>query len=434
MDGTGLTKTPTEQALESAEKLACELAEERSRDLPPVRDGGTGRWIKPWRSTDGKAFPIHSMMSRVGSFPPLLARYFIARYSVTSQVVLDPFCGKGTTVIEAAAAGRVAVGGDIAPDAVACTRAKITSLTTQEVANYIESLPPSPHASNGHKGVPSKVAVFFSPKTLRHTVAVRDRLLADMNNDRDGKGRCASFVLGVLLGLLHGHSAHALSLPCNQAFAMSPGYVRRYVKEHGLVRPTRDVVKCLMAKALEFLPLPHPMVDAHVIETPAERIYDSMRDLNLTADLIVTSPPYLNRQTYLKDAWLRLWLLQRQPQEIVPYSLETGNVIRFVDGMENAIKSMSRSLRGGGTAVLVCGRANITVRKRKHSVRVADLCLLANDRLSDKDKLKPVRLIIDRKLMKRGAYFAVHHGRVKGENGDHSRRYGEDEILVLRKG
>jgi hypothetical protein len=158
-----------------------------------------------------------------------------------------------------------------------------------------------------------------------------------------------------------------------------------------------------------------------------------MERLGLKADLVITSPPYLNRQTYIKDAWLRLWFLGRDPHEIAKPSLETGNVVRFVEGMVSAMESISGSVRKGGTVVLVCGRANITMGDKPHSVRISDLCLVANSRIAAKWRLSPVRLVIDRKIMKRGSYFAVHHGKPTDHNGDHVRRFGEDEILILKK-
>jgi len=158
-----------------------------------------------------------------------------------------------------------------------------------------------------------------------------------------------------------------------------------------------------------------------------------MLRLKLKADLVITSPPYLNRQTYIKDAWLRLWFLGRDPHEVAAGSLETGNVARFVQGMVSAMQSISRSVSRDATVVLVCGRANITVDGRPRPVRVSDLCLLANSRIAPRWRLSPARLIVDRKIMKRGSYFAVHHGKSKDHNGDHVRRFGEDEILILKK-
>ncbi len=420
----------TKALLKESHALSRVMTEERSPDLPAIRDGGRGLIIQPWRSVHVRRdMSLHRMMSRVGGFPPSLARYLIGAYSKPGDVVLDPFCGKGTTLLEACAAGRQAVGGDISPEAVISARAKCHPVTTAKVANYIQCLP-SP-LRKVPSDIPKVVSLFFHKDTLCQLLAIRKRLLADMEEGKDK--HTANFLCGVILGLLHGHSALSLSLPCNQAFAMSPGYVRNYVREHNLKRPERDVSRCLLDKALELLPFPRPMSHVDVVESPAKQCHEYLKELGVKANLIITSPPYLNRQTYIKDAWLRLWFLNRDHHEIAKPSLETGNVARFVDGMTSAVQSMSRSIRKGGAVILVCGRANITVDAKPHSVRISDLCLLANSRVPAQWRLTPDRLIIDRKIMKRGSYFAVHHGKSKGQDGNHVHRFGEDEILILKK-
>ena len=420
----------TKDLLKEAHALSRVITEERSPDLPAIRDGGHGSIIQSWRNVQvTRARPLHGMMSRVGGFPPALARYFIGKYSKPGDTVLDPFCGKGTTLLEAAASGRQAVGGDISPEAVVSARAKCHPVTTSKVANYIQNLP-SP-LRRVPSEIPDTVSLFFQKDTLCHLLAIRKRLLEDMEDGADA--HTATFLCGVLLGLLHGHSARSLSLPCNQAFAMSPGYVRKYVREHKLIRPKRDVCRCLLDKALELLPFPSPMSPVDVVESPANHCSEYMADLGVKANLIVTSPPYLNRQTYIRDAWLRLWFLNRDRHEIAKPSLETGNVARFVEGMTPVMLAVSHSVREGGTVVMVCGRANITMEAKPHSVRISDLCLLANSKIPAKSRLIPHRLIIDRKIMKRGSYFAVHHGKSPGKDGNHVQRYGEDEILVFQK-
>ena len=425
-----MTTSPTKELLKEAHQLSRLLSEEHSLDLQSIRDGDDGPIIRPWRSAQlPRDLPLHGMMSRVGGFPPALVRYFIGAYSRPGDVILDPFCGKGTTLLEAAVAGRQAVGSDISPEAVISARAKTYPVTISEVANYVQDLPVS--LNQICSDIPASVSLFFQKDTFRHLLATRKHLLADMQDKTNG--HTATFLCGVLLGLLHGHSAFSLSLPCNQVFAMSPAYVRKYVRKHHLRRPKRNVTRCLLQKALEFLPFPQPMAQVDIFESPADQCHSHMKELKLKAHLVITSPPYLNRQTYIKDAWLRLWFLGRDPREIAKTSLETGNVVRFVDGMIAAIESISRSVQKKGTVVLVCGRANITVGGKPHSVRISDLCLLANSKVAEKWRLRPDRLIIDRKIMKRGSYFAVHHGKSADNNGDYGRRFGEDEILILKK-
>jgi DNA modification methylase len=412
-------------------ELSRALKMECSTRLSAVRDGSVGVVVPSWRSADSRDdHKIHRMMSRVGGFPPALARYFIARFSKVGDAVLDPFCGKGTTLFEAMQMGRKAIGGDIAPDAVLVSRAKCRPVKIVDVANYIQKL----NVEDEHdlSEVPSDVSLFFSEKTLAEILTIRAQLFQDMKKQKTRD--VATFVCGVMLGLLHGHSRLSLSLPCNQAFAMSPAYVRKYVKEHGLRRPRRDVRKCLLEKSLELLPFPRFESVSHVATAPANRCHDYVVEVARQADLVLTSPPYLARQTYIKDSWLRTWFLGAKREAQAAATLETGNVVKFVAGMERSLHSMARSVKNGGRIVLVCGRAKVTFEGKGHSVAIADLCLyaMANSPVLHK-ALVPEHLIRDRVMMKRGSYFAVHHGKVDNGNGEKTRRFGEDEILVVRK-
>ena len=171
-----------------------------------------------------------------------------------------------------------------------------------------------------------------------------------------------------------------------------------------------------------------------MVEATAQRCGGYTKGIFACPDLILTSPPYLDRQTYIKDSWLRLWFLGREGSELTRQSMETGSVNLFVEKMQGALEAMVRVLKMSGRMVLVCGRANINVGARGHSVRIGDLCLYAIDQKEELRKSLVVeRLIVDRKLMVRGSYFAVHHGKTDDDSAGPSQRYGEDEILVLRK-
>ena len=365
---------------------------------------------------------------QLGGFPPSLARYFIVAYSKPGDIVLDPFCGKGTALYEAMRLGRHVGGADIAPDAVVVSRAKCRPVSVAQMANYVQQL----NAENAEQAgdVPQDVRVFYDPKTLRQMLSIREQLLGDMARRRTSD--VATFACGALLGILHGHSRLALSLPCNQAFAMSPNYVRKYARTHGLKRPRVDVKDALLRRCLELLPAPRLDVISRVIEAPAKKSPILLADQLGQASLILTSPPYLNRQTYIKDSWLRTWFLGREKREVSRNTLETGNVANFVAGMKSALAAMASALLPGGRIVLVCGRAKITISGKNEAVRIGELCVFAAEDLAH-DGVGVERVIIDRKLMKRGSYFAVHHGRSTDVAGVSSPRFGEEEIIVLRK-
>lgn len=74
----------------------------------------------------------HTFYRYPARFSPVFARAAIEAYSKPNQVVLDPYMGGGTTVIEALAAGRRAVGTDLNSLACFVARVKSTPLSATE--------------------------------------------------------------------------------------------------------------------------------------------------------------------------------------------------------------------------------------------------------------------------------------------------------------
>lgn len=67
----------------------------------------------------------HYMFRYPAKFHPPVARALLLRYTSARDLVLDPFCGSGTLLVEALANGRSSLGIDVDPVAVAVTKAKI---------------------------------------------------------------------------------------------------------------------------------------------------------------------------------------------------------------------------------------------------------------------------------------------------------------------
>ena len=68
---------------------------------------------------------VHGLHPYLGKFPPQLAEALLRRHFAPAAVVLDPFCGSGTTLVEAVAMGIGAVGIDISAFNVLLTREKL---------------------------------------------------------------------------------------------------------------------------------------------------------------------------------------------------------------------------------------------------------------------------------------------------------------------
>src|SRR5262245_35995834 len=60
-----------------------------------------------------------------GNFAPQIARNVILNYSAEGELVLDPMCGSGTTLIEARLLNRNALGYDVNQNAVDISKARL---------------------------------------------------------------------------------------------------------------------------------------------------------------------------------------------------------------------------------------------------------------------------------------------------------------------
>ena len=299
---------------------------------------------------DGWGSSLHRICSRTGSFPPALAHYFIQRYSRPGDVVLDPFSGKGTAPLEACLNGRIGIGNDLAPEAYVLTHAKVRPVTLSRVLEWIEwaekRLKPSSYSISD---VDDAVKTFFSNYTLRQILAVRD--LINETEERDLR----IFLKALMMGILHGPTRIHLSVKCSHSFSMAPGYIRRYVREKGMKKPRREVLVCLREKAVRVFRDGVPLTrgEAYMHDARSLPVEDE------SVDMIITSPPYFNMQTYAWDNWLRLWFLGYSYREVKRRLFQTESLQKFKKFMEESLREMFRVLKWGRPALIVLGRVKL---------------------------------------------------------------------------
>ena len=81
--------------------------------------------------------PLLTGRHRIHKYPamlhPLLVDHLLNKYSRTGDIVFDPFCGSGVTLLQAALKGYTSIGFDINPLALLIAKAKTTSFVTHEL-------------------------------------------------------------------------------------------------------------------------------------------------------------------------------------------------------------------------------------------------------------------------------------------------------------
>ena len=81
------------------------------------------------RKRQNTRYSVHGMHEYKGKFNPQVVRSLFNIYNISEDSrILDPFCGSGTTLVEAAHIGAQAVGTDVNPLAVFISNTKISSL------------------------------------------------------------------------------------------------------------------------------------------------------------------------------------------------------------------------------------------------------------------------------------------------------------------
>lgn len=91
-------------------------------------------------SASGQLYATHPLHAFAARSPGPLARWGIERYSRPGDIILDPMCGSGTTLVEAALAGRKACGADIDPLARLVTKVKATSMPLEPYDLAVEQI------------------------------------------------------------------------------------------------------------------------------------------------------------------------------------------------------------------------------------------------------------------------------------------------------
>lgn len=139
--------------------------------------------------------PLHSVCPGPTGVAPRLAHWFIQKFTEPGDVVLDPFRGSGSVVLQACLEGRLGVGLDPDPLAHALTRAKAAPPELLNLRNRVDELSVDMFFSDTD-AAPEAIRRAFHPETLRQLIHLRELL-----NPAD---RVDSFIIAVLLGILRG--------------------------------------------------------------------------------------------------------------------------------------------------------------------------------------------------------------------------------------
>jgi DNA modification methylase len=239
-------------------------------------------------------------------FPVTFPLKVLKRERRSEITVVDPFCGRGTTLFAARSYGFDAFGFDSNPTAVAIAQAKLVNTSVREILAAFDKLMES--SQNGRRPNGEFWQRAYHPATLATLVHLRLALAK----------RCASAaskaLRALLIGALHGPIRKGppayFSNQMPRTFAPKPNYAVKFWKRRKLKAPHVDVRDVVKRHAQRFFgdKLPKGRGKVSLADSRQLKALQIVMKDN-KADWVITSPPYYGLASYRTDHWLRLWFL-----------------------------------------------------------------------------------------------------------------------------
>lgn len=296
----------------------------------------------------------------------------ILRQARKGDLILDPFCGRGTTSYAARLAGLSSMGVDSSPVAAAITASKLVNVTPESIIKEAQALLAHPAEVSVPQGEFWQWA--YHPDVLQSICKLREKLIYDCT---DGS-RLA--LRGIILGALHGPQQKViqsyLSNQCPRTYAPKPRYATNFWKQRNMLPQKVDILEVISRRAERYYS--HQMKTVGVARLGDSRNIDSLKP-HIEGEAyswIVTSPPYYGMKTYIPDQWLRNWFVGGSSE--VQYESPNQLQHRGPDAFANELRTVWKNAASVSKA-----NARMAIRFGGISDRRADPVELIKSSLND---------------------------------------------------
>lgn len=308
---------------------------------------------------------LHSICPYFAMFPEEFVREYVGAYTEVGEYVLDPFSGRGTTVLESLILGRNAIAVDINPVAYCISSAKANAPKLTQIKARLTELALTYRKSSMRELTREarELSPFFR-RAFYNSTLLEILFLRKVLNWRESK--VDRFIAALALGSLHGErdkSPFYFSNQMPRTISTKPDYSLKYWKNNGLWPRKRDVFDILQKRAVFRLTEPTPLAPGSVKLADARRCGGEFQNLKAQVKLVVTSPPYFNVTSYEEDQWLRLWFLgysAKPTYRAISTDDRHDNKVRYWNFLQEAWSGIAPLLKDDAVFVCRIGAKGIT--------------------------------------------------------------------------
>ncbi|MCX6173254.1 MAG: DNA methyltransferase [Ignavibacteriales bacterium] len=283
--------------------------------LDKVREHSKEEFISRWL----RFGPYYAM------FPMEFAFKVIEKYSELGDYIIDPFFGRGTSIIAASVLERKSLGIEINPLGWLYTQTKLHPASKDRVLSKLDEINDYSHKYKDELKEQSRFfRLCFCDDVLKFLISARKNL-------NWKKSKVDATLMSFILVYLHGKIGEGLSNQMKMTKSMGYNYSIEWWLKNGYEKPPVINPSEFLKKRIEWRyekgkpNLNHNKIFLADASTKLNTI--SQKAESKKYSLLFTSPPYWSITNYHVDQWLRLWLLGGAPR---PTSLTENNKGRFL--------------------------------------------------------------------------------------------------------
>ena len=306
----------------------------------------------------------HSLHPYPAKFPPQLPHSILEKFGRPGDIVFDPFCGSGTTLVEARLLGYDAIGVDVNGLSTLLSKVKATPLATDEVKQaklFIAEITDDELRWQFDRPAIVVKEIEGRDHWFQYNVAEEITFILQRIESIESQNVKDFFKIvlsSIIVRVSNQESdtrfaAKNKNIPNNFTLALFVKRSGEYLKR--IVKFSKEVVKETSLQVIN-------ADSRHLTMIPSESV-----------DIIITSPPYANTYDYylyhkFRKRWLDLDVTYAQENEIGSrreYSSLKHPASQWSDDLYQCFEEMYRVLKSGQHAFIVIGDSVIAKKLLK---------------------------------------------------------------------